>query len=423
MRKLDASLLIAFCTALALAFAGGAARTSAVTLDISFTATNFFGWSPVDPTWETPPVAQIVGSLSVTSEGEHFDLEGQLVEPGEVRPLVVPLTALDLEIAGRRFAAEDSEAYVGFVAGQLAQVTAGARIKPPDVQGPGGLAQYPGWDDWSLTLRLEDPRYPDEPPSLEFSFSTAESVSLFGSYSLEVSLSVDGGPPRQFVYEVPPCIEDATLCYGAHPSPGDPPALADASFGPSVGVKPGAMLCEGAGSDEARSSGAATGLRDVRIARGDAARAEHPNLPRHTKLATALGALTLELKAVDRLLLAAAQGTSAAVEPPAASPGSELRCARARTARGTPRFQPRRNVLVEAASGKLAYYHVRKPTRVCAGAAKPGSSDLLLCYRARPAAGGKARSETWVAHALGVEHLRVAGTGEICLRAEPSEPD
>jgi len=417
MRKLH-SLVAPAAFALTVAVATGPDRARAVTLDVTFTATSFFGWSPIEPTGEAPPVDRISGSFSLITEGEQIGLDGEPVAPREGLPPMAPLTALDLEIAGRPHLAEDAEAYVGFVAGQLTQVTAGARIKPPDVDWPGGLVQYPGFDDWSLGILLEDPRSPETPASVDFSFSTAESTSLFGSYSLEVSLSIDGGPPRQFVYATPACIEEATLCHDARPSPADPPPTG-AAPGASARVKPGALLCDAGSPDEARSTGAATGLRDVRIAR--ASDAERASLPRRAKLATALGSLTLELKAVDRLLLAAARGESSAVQPPEAAPGSSLRCARARTAPGTPRFAPRRNLLIEATSGDRAYYHVRKPTRVCVSDATPEAAELLLCYRARPAAGGRARSETWVAHALGVEHLKVGGAGEICLPANRVE--
>jgi hypothetical protein len=419
MRKLH-SLVAATALALTVAVATEPDRASAVTLDVTFTATSFFGWSPVEPTGETPPVDGISGSFSLTTEGEQIGLDGEPSEPRDGLPPMAPLTALDLEIAGHPHLAEDAEAYVGFVAGQLTQVTAGARIKPAELDWPGGLVQYPGFDDWSLGILLEDPRSPDTPASVDFSFSTAESASLFGSYSLEVSLSIDGGPPRQLAYDVPACIEAATLCHDARPSPADPPS-AGSALDASAGVKPGALLCDAGSPDEARSPGAATLLRDVRIARASAADAERSGLPRRTKLATALGSLTLELKAVDRLLLTAARGESSAVQPPEAPPGSSLRCARARTAPGTPRFAPRRNLLIEATSGDRAYYHVRKPTRVCVSDATPEAAELLLCYRARPAAGGRARSETWVAHALGVEHLKVGGAGEICLPANRVE--
>jgi hypothetical protein len=74
-------------------------------------------------------------------------------------------------------------------------------------------------------------------------------------------------------------------------------------------------------------------------------------------------------------------------------------------------------VLVSGTNGgSPSVYSVRKPSRLCTA----DGEDPLLCYAAR-AKGRTSRSELWVAHALGVERLKVARLAEVCLPASAEE--
>lgn len=150
--------------------------------------------------------------------------------------------------------------------------------------------------------------------------------------------------------ELPP-IEEPTICYTAKP------AGAAASL---VGARPGGTLCEpAAAAAEERAAEASSALREVRVPASPAAR------ERQT-LTTALGTHALIAKPSDRVLLAAASGSSAVLDPPRG--GGALRCA-------------------------------------------------TVCHRAKRAGdrGLRTGAPVWVAHALGVEELSVGGASEICL--------
>jgi hypothetical protein len=74
-------------------------------------------------------------------------------------------------------------------------------------------------------------------------------------------------------------------------------------------------------------------------------------------------------------------------------------------------------VPVATPSGDVAHYDVRRPTRACVDPG--GGGGELVCYRARRAKDEPSAqaSEVWVAHALGVEHLKVTRALELCLPA------
>jgi hypothetical protein len=192
---------------------------------------------------------------------------------------------------------------------------------------------------------------------------------------------------------VPPLVVPGFACYVARPIP-------DEGAGLYEGTLPGEWICDELVGDEGDGEEL---LRDAR--RADAARARAAS-SETVAVTTALGTVTLQAQAADRVLLRANAGESARVSAPEA--GDASRCGKVRRARGTPRFEPVRDVRL---AGGTARYDVRKPTRLCADDA----GAQLLCYAARARGKSARTSELWVAHELGVEKRRVGRAKEICL--------
>ena len=224
-----------------------------------------------------------------------------------------------------------------------------------------------------------------------------------------MKVSIDGGEPLELVDLPPDPVDGAVVCAAAHPQGDRPEVLAG-------GAKPGDSLCEPSGTAEERTAAAPVSRRDARIARTPAADA---GLGRALRVSTALGTHRVDAVRVDRLLLAASKGASAAIEAPSGSSTEAFRCAKLKATPGSRRFAGMRGVPVADASGGIAHYDVRRPTRLCVAPGAAEGGERLLCYAARRAANEpkERASRVWVAHALGVERLAVGRAQELCLPA------
>jgi hypothetical protein len=388
--------------------AGGTSAASALTVEVSVEATQFVGLTSYYQTGELPPQDEVNATFTLDTDGPR-DVP-DVVATGsngdgssyEVLNVYTTPTAADIEIAGYAYPLADLAAYLGFVNGTLAQILLSGRAQSERGSGPAAHVMTAGSDDFLLDVNFEsDAGYEGDP---HFYYATADTVSGFRAFDLKVSVSLDGGPPREFVVEPADILETYLPCYTATPAEGGGELEGDA--------EPGGLLCLPPADEGARSVGSAPQLREARTS-GGAARAAHSG---PLTLTTELGTVTVAAGESDRMLLPAAAGDSADVQPPA--DGSSYRCAKVRRAKGAEPFERPGDVLVAGTNGASpSVYSVRKPRRLCAAS---DGGERLLCYGARAKA-RTSRSEQWVAHALGVERLKVARLAEVCLPAS-AEP-
>jgi hypothetical protein len=406
-RPLASVRTLAFVVAAALA--GGTSPASALTVDVSVEATQFVGLLSYYQTGELPPQEVVNATFTIDTDGPR-DVPDVVTTASngdgptyEVLNVYTTPTAADIEIAGYAYPLADLAAYLGFVDGTLAQILVSGRYQYEGTGGPAAHVMTAGTNDFILNVNLEsDAGYEGNP---HFYYATAETVSGFRAFDLEVSVSLDGGPPREFVVEPADILETFIPCYTATP--------AEDGAELEGGAEPGGLLCLPPDEEEARSAGSANRLREARTASGGAARAA---LSEPLTLTTELGTVTVATGKSNRMLLPAATGDSAEIEQPA--DGASYRCAKVRRAKGAEPFERPGDVLVAGTNGGApSIYSVRNPRPLSVAS---DGTDPLLCYAAR-AKGRTSRSELWVAHSLGVERLKVARLAEVCLPASAEE--
>jgi hypothetical protein len=391
----------------AAALSGGASPASALTVDVSVEASQFVGLLSYYQTGEVPPQDVVNATFTIDTDGPRdvpdFVTTGSNgAGPSyEVLNVYTTPTAASIEIAGYAYPLSDLAAYLGFVDGTLDQILLSGRYQYEGTGGPAAHVMTAATNDFIFNVNLEsDPGHAGNP---HFYYATSDTVSGFRAFDLRVSVSLDGGPPREFVVEPADILETFIPCYTATPEGGG--ELEE-------GAEPGGLLCLPPEEEGARSAGSASGLREARTADPGAARAASSE---PLTLTTELGTVAVATGKSNRVLLAAATGDSAEVQSPASGPS--YRCAKVRRPKGAEPFDRAGDVLVPGThGGSPSVYSVRKPSRLCTA----DGEDPLLCYAAR-AKGRTSRSELWVAHALGVERLKVARLAEVCLPASAEE--
>ena len=104
----------------------------------------------------------------------------------------------------------------------------------------------------------------------------------------------------------------------------------------------------------------------------------------------ALGEISIDAIAPERLLVPAAMSLAAPVDPLAAPSVPPFACYRAKVSRRTPGLPPGTRVLVADGLAPERVYDLKRPTRVCVGSDLEGmypgaenDAEPLLCYRAR----------------------------------------
>lgn len=411
MSKLHVALALTRCVVAGGLLAGSPLAAGALVLDVSLTGSHFVAGTGELPTVELPPQEEVVASFTLSTDGVRDVPDAVTVgqngdePPYEVLNVYTTPVAAAIEIAGYAYPLEDLTAYLGFVNGTLAQilVSGRAQYEPGDGSGPAAHLATATTNDFILNVNFESAAGYEGDPF--FAYTTSGTLSVFDAQALRVSVSQDGGPPREWVVDPPIVVEDPVACETAQPAGGDGSLEGDA--------RPGDLLCEPPPLESAaRSAGGATRLRDVRVGRS----AAEGSAPAETLgVTTQLGTVTLRAKSPDRVLLAAAAGSSADLEAPPG--GASYRCAKVRRAPGAARLAPIPEVSVFTGDGRgYDRYAVRKPTRLCVDA---GSGASLLCYavKAKDGARSARRSELWVAHELGVERLRLSRGSQLCLPA------
>lgn len=203
-------------------------------------------------------------------------------------------------------------------------------------------------------------------------------------------------------------------------------ALADSPEGPTrqVDVKKGAALCNPADVDGAAIALPDDHLRSVGIA---VAKGAEP-FPALTTfpVTNALGAVTVDVGKVDRLLVPAAKDVAAPVPAPETPAIDHFRCAKVKVTKGSPRFEPVAGVPIVDQFAQPALYDLKKPTRLCRAVDKNSEGfvrlgDLLLCYQAKRAKGQPKHERVLgvhVAHQFGLELLDTVKEEELCVPSE-----
>jgi hypothetical protein len=229
----------------------------------------------------------------------------------------------------------------------------------------------------------------------------------------------DCGLPADFPFEA---CAPVRLPHGLRTSVDDPLARSLTI----AAVLGGATLCDPAEVAGQGSAQAGAQLRGLRVSEWGRTTADDPfAVYRGLELTTALGSATLDTKAVDRLLLPAVLGPEPAPLPEVPLVDA-FRCAPVKPSAGAPRWRRLRGVSVVDRFGRSSRYDLWKPSRLCLASGVGGDfpvlhpQDLLLCFRARAAAGSPRTAPLaglWAVHPLGSEQLDVVGAQELCLPA------
>jgi hypothetical protein len=193
-------------------------------------------------------------------------------------------------------------------------------------------------------------------------------------------------------------------------------------------VTKGAALCNPADKNGGGIQNEADHLRSfaIKLAKGEPAFLPFEDIP----ITNQFGTISLETGKVDRLMIPAAKGLEQPVSPPDPPGIDHFRCAKAKVAKGSPRFEPISEVSVVDQFEQPKLYDLKKPTRICTPVDKNGEGlllpdALLLCYQAKPGKGQPKhvkRSGLHVAHQLGLELLDTVKEEELCVPSALAPP-
>jgi hypothetical protein len=193
-------------------------------------------------------------------------------------------------------------------------------------------------------------------------------------------------------------------------------------------VTRGAALCNPADENGGGIQDPADHLRSfaIRLPKGQPGFPPFGGIP----ITNPFGTVSLEAGKVDRLMIPAAKGLEGPVSPPDPPGIDHFRCAKAKVAKGAPRFEPIPAVSVVDQFEQPKLYDLKKPTRLCTPVDKNGEGlllpdALLLCYQAKPAKGQPRhvkRTGLHVAHQLGLELLGTVKEEELCVPSVLAPP-
>jgi hypothetical protein len=242
MSKLHFESLRVVPFAVAVALAGASSPGSALVVDLSLSASDFVGKTGAGPTLELPPQEEVTASFTVSTDGVRDvpDVVSPGIENGveyEVLSVYTTPTAGQIEIVGYSYPLSDLAAYLGFVDGRLSQVLLSGRAEFEPGGGPAACIATATTNDFILNVNIgpSPSGEPETPPM--FVYTTDATASGFFADSLHVTMSLDSGPPLEFV--VNPPLEGAIACKTAKPIGGEADLAGVA--------KPGDRLCEPAG--------------------------------------------------------------------------------------------------------------------------------------------------------------------------------